>query len=84
MQQQRNNAIPIVPGNNNSPTNSPVELTVEEKLLAALLAANAELLEVLRQWEDLNRLAIERKIEDRSRRDVRINKVCGLFFCCDS
>ena len=84
MQQQRNNASPTVPGNNNGPTNSPVELTVEEKLLAALLAANAELLEVLRQWEDLNRLAIERKIEDRSRRDVRINKVCCLFFCCDS
>lgn len=44
--------------------------------MAALLAANAELLEVLRQWDDLNRLAIERKVEDRSRRDVRMNRVC--------
>lgn len=78
MQPQRNNTSPAAPGNNNGPTNSPVELTEEEKLLAALLAANAELLEVLRQWEDLNRLAMERKMEDRSKRDVRINKVCDF------
>jgi hypothetical protein len=57
-------------------------LTTEEKLLAALLAANAELLEVLRQWDDLDRLAIEQKVEDRSRRDVRINKVWISFFLC--
>jgi hypothetical protein len=52
---------------------------MEEKLLAALLAANAELLEVLRQWEDLHRLAIERRVEDRSKRDVRINNVRVLI-----
>jgi hypothetical protein len=56
----------------NDGSNSPVELTTEEKLLAALLAANAELLEVLKQWEDLHRLAIERKVEDRSRKDTRM------------
>ena len=56
----------------NDGPNSPVELTIEEKLLAALLAANAELLEVLKQWEDLHRLAIERKVEDRSRKETRM------------
>jgi len=56
------------------PPESPVELTMEEKLLAALLGANAELLEALKQWEDLNRIAIERKVEDRSRREIRMDR----------
>lgn len=55
----------------NDGANSPIEVTTEEKLLAALLAANAELLEVLKQWEDLHHLAIERKIEDLSREGAR-------------
>lgn len=80
-QQQRSNTTSATTvGNNDGLTNSPVvELTAEEKLLADLLASNAELMEVLRQWEDLNRLAIERKVEEKSRRDVRINLVCGFL-----
>ncbi|TFK37648.1 hypothetical protein BDQ12DRAFT_151185 [Crucibulum laeve] len=52
----------------------PVELTAEEKLLAALLAANAELIEALNQYEDLERVAMERKAEDRSRKETRIDR----------
>ena len=58
-------------GGHDRPT-SPVELTIEEKLLDALLAANEELLQVLKQWDDLHRLAIERKVEDRSKKEVRL------------
>jgi len=58
----------------------PVELTMEEQLLAALLAANAELLEALKQWDDLNRVAIERKVEDRSKREVRMDRRVSLWF----
>lgn len=58
----------------------PVELTMEEQLLAALLAANAELLEALKQWDDLNRVAIERKVEDRSKREVRMDRRVSLRF----
>lgn len=59
----------------------PTELTVEEKLLAALLAANADLLEALGQYDDLQRVVIERKVEDRSRKEVRIDRrvSCLLF-----
>jgi len=42
---------------------SPVELTTEEKLLEALLAANEELLQALKQWDDLHRLVVEREVE---------------------
>lgn len=52
----------------------PIELTVEEKLLAALLQANAELVEALKQYEDLERVAMERKAESRSRKETRINR----------
>lgn len=57
-----------------SSDDSPVEQTVEEQLLAALLAANEQLLEALRVYEDLERVAMERKAEDRSRRDVRMDR----------
>jgi len=53
---------------------------MEEQLLAALLAANAELLEALKQWDDLNRVAIERKVEDRSKREVRMDRRVSLRF----
>ncbi|KAF8961590.1 hypothetical protein BDZ97DRAFT_1190000 [Flammula alnicola] len=52
----------------------PVELTIEEQLLAALLAANAELMEALKQYEDLERVAMERKAEDRSRKETRMDR----------
>ncbi|KJA13530.1 hypothetical protein HYPSUDRAFT_122179, partial [Hypholoma sublateritium FD-334 SS-4] len=50
---------------------SPTELTIEEQLLAALLGANAELMEALQQYEDMERVAMERKAEDRSRKELR-------------
>ena len=37
---------------------SPVELTTEEELLEALLVANEELLQALKQWDDLHRLEV--------------------------
>ncbi|TFK17459.1 hypothetical protein FA15DRAFT_676054 [Coprinopsis marcescibilis] len=57
-----------------SRTNSIVDdETVEEKLLASLLAANGELLEALRQYDDLVRVAAEKKVEARSRKEVRMD-----------
>lgn len=56
---------------------SPVAVTVEEELLAALLAANAELIEALQQYEDLERVAMERKAELRSRKDTRMDRRVG-------
>jgi hypothetical protein len=51
-----------------------VEQTVEEALLAALLMANADLLEALKQYDDLERVAIERQTEERSRKEVRMER----------
>lgn len=53
---------------------SPTALTVEEELLAALLAANEALLEALRLYDDLERVAVEREAEEISRRDVRMDR----------
>ena len=62
---------------------SPAELTIEEQLLAALLGANAELIEALQQYDDMERVAMERKAEDRSRkelrRELRVSAVDCLF-----
>lgn len=56
------------------------EQTVEESLLAALLVANAELVAALKQYEDLERVAIERKTEERSRKEIRMeHKVSHIF-----
>ncbi|KAH9856417.1 hypothetical protein C2E23DRAFT_882478 [Lenzites betulinus] len=49
-------------------------LTTEEKLLAAILAANEELLEALRQYDDLERVGIERDAQERSKKEVRIDR----------
>lgn len=49
-----------------------VQQTVEERLLGALLMTNAELMEALKQYDDLERVAIERKTEARSRKEVRM------------
>ena len=53
---------------------TPSELTVEENLLAALLGANAELMEALQQYEDLERVAQERLAEERSRKEIRMDR----------
>ncbi|KAF6750828.1 hypothetical protein DFP72DRAFT_909441 [Ephemerocybe angulata] len=46
--------------------------TLEEKLLENLLASNADLVEAFRQYDDLIRLADERRAEERSRKEVRM------------
>ncbi|EPS98820.1 hypothetical protein FOMPIDRAFT_1037243 [Fomitopsis schrenkii] len=50
------------------------ELTQEEQLLAALLAANEDLMEALRLYDDLERVGIEREAEERSRKETRMNR----------
>ncbi|KAJ7145886.1 hypothetical protein C8R44DRAFT_4115 [Mycena epipterygia] len=47
--------------------------TREEELLADLLEANEALLEALKLFDDLSRVAIEREAEDRSRKEVRMD-----------
>ncbi|KAK0200973.1 hypothetical protein DFS33DRAFT_1092493 [Desarmillaria ectypa] len=52
---------------------TPVALTTEERLLAALLGANAEIADALQQYDDLERVGLEREAEENSRRDVRMD-----------
>ncbi|KAH0834019.1 hypothetical protein J3R83DRAFT_11255 [Lanmaoa asiatica] len=52
----------------------PNELTVEEELLAALLDANEALVGALRMYDDLARVATERATEEKSRREVRMDR----------
>ncbi|KAF8905168.1 hypothetical protein CPB85DRAFT_1315922 [Mucidula mucida] len=69
---QSNASLPLL----NSPhgqSPDPKELTVEENLLAALLGANAEIVEALKQYDDLERVGMEREAEELSRRDVRMD-----------
>ncbi|KAK2466594.1 hypothetical protein APHAL10511_000852 [Amanita phalloides] len=47
--------------------------TTEEKLFGELLKANEELLFVLKQYEDLERVAVERRTEDLSRKQTRMD-----------
>ncbi|CDO75455.1 hypothetical protein BN946_scf184823.g9 [Trametes cinnabarina] len=49
-------------------------LTTEEKLLAAILKANEELLEALRQYDDLERVGIERDAQERSKKEIRMDR----------
>jgi hypothetical protein len=58
---------------------APRELTLEEELLAALLDSNEALLEALRVYDDLERLAVEREAEEISRRDVRMDRRVSAF-----
>lgn len=51
-----------------------MRLTLEEELLAALLASNEELTEALKMYEDLERVGIERETEARSRKETRIDR----------
>jgi hypothetical protein len=54
------------------------EPTLEEQLLAELLAANGELLEALRMYDDLRRVGIEREAEERSDAATRIGRSVRL------
>jgi len=53
---------------------SPVELTLEEQLLGALLEANESLTSVLRMYDDIERIGIEREALERSRQEVRLDR----------
>lgn len=53
---------------------SPLELTQEEHLLAELLDANEALTGVLLMYDDIERIGIEREAEERSRREVRMDR----------
>ena len=57
---------------------SPLELTQEEHLLAELLDANEALTGVLLMYDDIERIGIEREAEERSRKEVRMDRSVGL------
>lgn len=57
----------------------PIKLTREEELLAALLASNEELTEALKLYEDLERVGIERETEERSKKEIRIDRSVSHF-----
>lgn len=56
----------------------PIPTSKEEELLAALLAANQELLEAFKIYDDLERLGVaeqeEREVEERSRKEIRLDR----------
>lgn len=56
----------------------PDQLTVEEELLAALLDANEALVGALRIYDDLARVATERATEEKSKREVRMDRRVGF------
>lgn len=56
---------------------SPVELTPEEQLLGALLEANGALTSVLRDYDDIERIGIERETLERSRQEIRLDRSVG-------
>lgn len=53
--------------------------TTDEKLLGELLKVNEELRFVLRQYEALERVAVERRTEDTSGRDPRVRHILILL-----
>lgn len=55
---------------------SPVELppTPEEQLLGALLEAHETLCSVLRMYDDIERIGIERETMERSRQETRLDR----------
>ncbi|KIM29301.1 hypothetical protein M408DRAFT_122012 [Serendipita vermifera MAFF 305830] len=61
-----------------APPTPPTDLTKEEKLLAALLTANQELVDVFRIYEELEKLAFaemeEKEIAKRSRVETKLNR----------
>ncbi|KAH7924445.1 hypothetical protein BV22DRAFT_1013288 [Leucogyrophana mollusca] len=65
-------------------SDSPTESTVEEDLLAALLAANEALFEALRMYDEFEQLALEKATEERSRREIRRGRqVRTCIWVCD-
>jgi hypothetical protein len=61
---------------------SPVELTLEEQLLGALLEANESLTSVLRVYDDIERIGIEREAVERSRQETRLDRSVGFVLLC--
>ena len=59
--------------------NDTKEMTAEENLLAALLAANAEIIDALQQYDDLERVGMEREAQELSKRDVRMDTRASAF-----
>ncbi|KAG6908708.1 hypothetical protein DXG01_003641 [Tephrocybe rancida] len=59
---------------NGHPEEQRLEQTTQEKLLASLLSANAELMDSLQQYDDLERVAIERKTEEVSRKETKMDR----------
>jgi hypothetical protein len=53
---------------------SPVELTAEEQLLGALLEANEALTSVLRVYDEIERVGLEREAMERSRQETRLDR----------
>jgi len=53
---------------------SPIELTAEEQLLGALLEANEALTSVLRVYDEIERVGIERETMERSRQETRLDR----------
>ncbi|KAJ7222469.1 hypothetical protein GGX14DRAFT_428833 [Mycena pura] len=60
-------------GNDSLPDLAAPASTREEDLFGELLIANEQLLEALKLYDDLKRVAVERETEDRSRREVRLD-----------
>ena len=60
------------------------DLTKEEKLLAALLTANQELVDVFRIYEELEKLAFdemeEREVAKRSKAETRLDRTVSFRF----
>ncbi|KAG6882281.1 hypothetical protein C0995_015216, partial [Termitomyces sp. Mi166 len=56
------------------PEEQRLEQTKREKLLASLLSANAELMDALQQYDDLERVAIERMTEEVSRKETKMDR----------
>ena len=59
----------------------PDESTVEEELLVALLEANEALVEALSMYDDLARIAAERATEEKSRREVKMDRWVSFPLC---
>lgn len=59
----------------------PDELTTEEELLAALLDANEALVAALRMHDDLARVATERATEEKSRKEVKMDRRVSFILC---
>ncbi|GJE99365.1 hypothetical protein PsYK624_156190 [Phanerochaete sordida] len=63
-------------------SSEPVQATQEELLLAEILKANEELTDALRQYDDLERVGIERDTEERSKKETRIDR-SQLYYDAD-